>query len=204
MSGPGPGDGTPAGPGDGTPVRGPKPPPPPPRERVGPTQRLEWGRPGEDVPPPAALWRDPVRAAIGIACLVVLVAVIQPMATGSTPFDGPMSANALSGVNDGTLLFFVCVLVAIVTFWRPVAESDHLVPNLLPLVLGIVAAIEYGLIVQHANFAIDDWTRRGGSGTLTVWVYVLGGAVAVILVGGAVLTWRARRRALRRSPAPGR
>jgi hypothetical protein len=166
--------------------------------------RLEWGRPGEAGPPPPALWRDPVRAAIGIACLVVLVAVIQPTATGSTPFDGPMMADALSGVSDGTLLFFVCVGVAIVTFWRPVADSDHRVPTLLPLVLGIVAAVEYGLIVQHANFAIDDWTRRGGSGSLTVWLYVLGSAVAVILLGGAILTWRARQRAVRRSPAPDR
>ena len=188
----------------GPPVRGPKPPPPPPRERAGPQQRLEWGQPGEAVPLPPALWRDPARAAIGIACLVVLVAVIPPTATGSTPFDGPTSADALSGVNDGTLLVFVCVAVAIVTFWRPVAESEHLVPNVLPLVLGIVAALEYGLIVQHANFAIEDWTRRGGSGSLTAWVYVLGAAVAVIVVGGAILTWRARRRAVRRSPAPGR
>jgi hypothetical protein len=183
----------------GPPVRGPKPPPPPPREVSGSQQRLEWGQPGDAVPLPPALWRDPVRAAIGIACLVVLVAVIQPTATGSTPSDGPTSADALSGVNDGTLLFFVCVGVAIVTFWRPVAESDHLVPSLLPLVLGIAAALEYGLIVQHANFAIDDWMRRGGSGSLTTWVYVLGAAVAVILAGGAILTFRtlaaARRRA---------
>jgi hypothetical protein len=146
---------------------------------------------------PPALWRDPVRAAIGIACAVVLVAVIQPTATGSTPFDGPTSADALSGVNDGTLLVFACVGVVIVTFWRPVADSEHLVPDLLPLILGIVAAIEYGLIVQQANFAIDDWARRGGSGSLTVWVYVLGAAIAVILLGGTILTGRARRRAAR-------
>ena len=203
MSGSGLGDGSAAGPG-GPPVRGPKPPPPPPREPADSRQPLEWGKPGEAVALPPALWRDPVRAAIGIACLVVLVAVIQPTATGSTPFDGPTFADALSGVSDGTLLFFVCVGVAIVTFWRPVAESEHLVPNLLPVILGIVAALEYGLIVQHANLAIDDWTRRGGSGSLTTWVYVLGAAVAVILVGGAVLSWRARRHAVRRSPAPGR
>ena len=74
-------------------------------------------------------------------------------------------------------------------------ESEHLLPNLLPLLVGVVAAFEYGLIVQGARFAIDDWTARGGSGSLTSWVYVLGVAVAVIVTGGAILSWQARRRA---------
>ena len=164
--------------------------------RTEPGGRLEWGKPAEPIPPAPALWRDPVRAAIGIACLVVLITVIQPMATGSTPFDGPTSEDALSGVGDGTLLVFACLAMAIVTFWRPVTESGYLVPNLLPLACAIVAALEFGLVLQGAQLAIKDWEARNGSGSLTGAFYALGAAVAVLVVGGAILTWRARRRAV--------
>ncbi len=161
----------------------------------GPLGRLEWGRPAEPIPPPRGLWREPVRAAIGLACLGILVAVTQPMASGTTPFDGPVSANALSGVGDGTLLVFVVVGMAVVVFNRAAAESEHLVPSLVPLVLGIGALLEFGLVAQGVQFAIADWAARGGSGAPTAAFYVLGAAVAVIVVGGAILTWRARRRA---------
>jgi hypothetical protein len=198
-----------AGPGSGPgvespaiPVRGPRPAPPPPRDRGGPSPHLEWGRPAGPIPPAPALWRDPVRAAIGIACLVIPIAVVQPTATGSTPFDGPVSADALSGVSDGTLLVFVVTAMAIVTFWRAAAESDHVVIGHLPLILGIGAGLEYGLVVQGAQLAIADWTHRGGSGTLTGALYALGAAVGVLVVGGAILTRRWRRRAAAARSAP--
>jgi hypothetical protein len=184
------------------PVRGPRPAPPPPRDRGGPVSQLDWGRPADRVAPATPLWRDPVRAAIGFACVTIPIAVAQPTATGSTPFDGPVSADALSGVNDGTLLVFIVVAMAVVTFWRAAAESDHAVVGLLPLFLGLAAALEFGLIVQGAQFAIADWSHRGGSGALTGALYVLGTAVAVLVSGGAILTWRSRRRATAALPAP--
>ena len=191
-SGPGSGPGGVTG---GVPVRGPRPAPPPPRDRGGPTPHLEWGSPAGPVAPERPLWRDPIRAAIGIACLVVPIAVVLPMATGTTPFDGPVTVDALSGVSDGTLLFFVITAMAIVTLWRAAAESEHRVIGHLPLVLGSAAVLEFGLIVQGVRFAIADWTRRGGSGAPTGALYVLGAAVAALFTGGAILTWRFRRKA---------
>ncbi|MFI5225084.1 MAG: hypothetical protein ACHQ3P_00240 [Candidatus Limnocylindrales bacterium] len=167
-------------------------------EPGGPLSRLEWGRPAEPVPPPRALWREPVRAAIGLASLAILIAVIQPMASGTTPFDGPVSASALSGVGDGTLLVFVVTAMAVVTFLRAAAESEHRLIGYLPLILGVGAVLEFGLVVQGVQFAIADWTQQGGSGAPTAALYVLGAAVAVLLVCGAILTWRFRRKAAAR------
>jgi hypothetical protein len=157
--------------------------------------RLQWRAKPDDIgPPPKPLWREPARFLIGAACVVIVLTVYQPWATGETPFDGPVSFDGASGQGDGTIILFFAIITSILVFARAVAESSMGLARWAPFVFGLAMAFEFGTSIQTTQSAMDSWIGGRGHGDRTMAFLALGVAIAVVVLSTAYLLARERLR----------
>ena len=145
-----------------------------------------------------ALLLTPARIVVGIGVALTIVAGLMPWAEGRSPgltgFE-PVFFSGTGGAGDGVVLLLVAAGVGFLTLHRTPATSRVRVLRALPIVLVVFAAASWLSGFRAAGDEIEAWVRRGGSGTLSVGLWLAAAGVALMAVGTIallpdVLRWR--------------
>jgi hypothetical protein len=140
------------------------------------------------------LWREPIRLAVILATVVVVVGTFLPWlhqeGIGQT-----IVLTGNSGYADGTLLAIVAVLSSVVVASRGVARSRSWLLRWLPAILGTIALLFVLGAWRGMENQIDIWRRYGATGVYEPGFFVVVAAGTVVGVADLVIGIRRGRAA---------
>jgi hypothetical protein len=137
-----------------------------------------------------ALLLTPARIMVGIGAALAIVAGLMPWAEGRAPGNTgfePVFFSGTGGAGDGVVLLLVAGGVAFLTLHRTPATSRVRLLRALPIVLVVFAAASWLSGYRAAGNEIDAWVRRGGSGTLSVGLWLAAAGIVLMAVGTIAL-----------------
>jgi hypothetical protein len=140
----------------------------------------------------------PARATVGVGALVTMIAGFMPWAEGTVPGTGgfePIFFSGLGGAGDGIVLVVLAGLTAFFVLHETPATSRIRLVHVIPYVLVILAAMTVLTGFRAAQLEIAAWERRGGTGSISLGLYVAIGGVALMVAGmlallPTIVRWR--------------
>lgn len=136
--------------------------------------------------------RDPIRALVGAAAAVLLVAAFLPWVTGSLGYRPHFDVSGFEGAGDGAITMFIALGIAAWT-WRGGATGRSTLVALAPLALGIVTLLITRVALQNAGILIASYEKQGGTGHVTWGLWLTGLGAVMLSIGGGLHAWRKRR-----------
>jgi hypothetical protein len=138
----------------------------------------------------AFLVRTPARIAVGIGALATAIAGLMPWAEGRVPGRGgfePAFFSGLGGAGDGVLLILLAGGTAFLVLHQTPASSRVRLIHVIPYVLVLFAALTVINGYRGAELEIEAWGRRGGTGSLSLGIWLAAAGVAIMVAGLAAL-----------------
>ena len=114
----------------------------------------------------------------------------MPWAEGRAPGLGgyePVFFSGTGGAGDGVVLLVVAAGVGFLTLHRTPATSRVRIVRALPGVLVLLAAASWVNGYRAAGAEVDAWVRRGGSGGLSIGLWLAALGIVLMAVGTVVL-----------------
>jgi hypothetical protein len=140
--------------------------------------------------PRDVLLLTPARIVVGAGAALALVAGLMPWAEGRAPDLGgyePVFFSGTGGAGDGVVLLVVAAGVGFLTLHRTPATSRVRIVRALPVVLVLLAAASWVNGYRAAGLEVDAWVRRGGSGGLSIGLWLAALGIVLMAVGTVVL-----------------
>ena len=148
------------------------------------------GLPSQKRGPRDILLLTPTRVVVGAGAAIALVAGLMPWAEGRSPGLGgyePVFFSGTGGAGDGVVLLVVAAGVGFLTLHRTPATSRVRIVRALPGVLVLLAAASWVNGYRAAGAEVDAWVRRGGSGGLSIGLWLAALGIVLMAVGTVVL-----------------
>ena len=132
----------------------------------------------------------PARIIVGIGAALTVVATVLPWAAGRAPdvagFEDVVFLGT-QGAGDGVVLLIVAAIAGFLTLHRAPAGSRVRVLRAMPAVLVLLAVSSWITGWRDASDEVDAWIRRGGSGGISVGVWLAGIGIALMAIGTIAL-----------------
>ena len=132
----------------------------------------------------------PARIVVGIGAALTVVATLLPWAAGRAPdvagFEDVVFLGT-QGAGDGVVLLIVAAIAGFLTLHRAPAGSRVRVLRAMPAVLVLLAVSSWITGWRDASDEVDAWIRRGGSGGISVGVWLAGIGIALMALGTIAL-----------------
>jgi hypothetical protein len=147
------------------------------------THPLRWDPELTKVRSGPSIVRDPLRAALAVAALVLALGALLPWAEGFVGFL-PKHFGGFDGASDGLILFVLAGILLVIARNPDFVRAPDGARRWTPMIIGLVCLGDWVIGRQQGQFEIGRWVDQGGHGTLTPGFYVAGiGALGVALVG---------------------
>ena len=150
---------------------------------------MDW-TPTRDRGPLDALALTPARIVVGVGALLAVVASVLPWAAGRAPGIGGFEDVFLlgtAGAGDGVVLLLLAAAVGVLTLHRTPAGTRVRLLRALPTVLVFLAVFAWLNGWRAADNEVEAWVRRGGSGGVSIGVWLGGAGIALMAIGTIAL-----------------
>lgn len=139
-------------------------------------------------------FRDPVRAALIVGLVLLLIGSALPWMRVWLPHDGFFEVSGFERAGDAGLLLELGAVALVLTWSQSAWRSRITVIVAGPLILGLVCVLLLRVANGDANIYLGSLKLQGGRGSIlpAFWVANIGAVVASI--AGAVRLWRTRAR----------
>ena len=137
-----------------------------------------------------ALALTPARVIVGVGALLAIVASVLPWAAGRAPGIGGFEDVFLlgtAGAGDGVVLLLLAAAVGVLTLHRTPAETRVRLLRALPAVLVVLAVFAWLNGWRAADDEVEAWVRRGGSGGVSIGVWLGAAGIALMAIGTIAL-----------------
>jgi hypothetical protein len=158
-------------------------------------QRLRFPDLPESTPRslPAA-FRDPLRIAILVGLLVMLVGDLLPWLRLWMPYRGFFETSGFERAGDAGLVLEFALVILALTFSDQAWNSRTTVLVAGPVVLGAACLFVLRNAWADGTSYIRSLDLYGGYGDFLPWFWVAVAGAAIVTVGGAIQLWRSRGR----------
>jgi hypothetical protein len=139
------------------------------------------------------LLRDPVRATVLGASIVLVVAARLTWVDASLPYTPHFEVSGFDHAGDGAITFVAALFTAAWALHGGGVRTRIVPIVIVPLVIGVAGLILLRIAIQDAEILIAAYRRQGGGGSigLGLWLTVLG--EAAVAIAGAAHLYRVRR-----------
>lgn len=127
------------------------------------------------------------RGLLAIGGLLLILASLQPWATGTTAGGAPVSYRPTEGLGEGVYMLLGGILVVVLALTRPLVAATNRLVQIVPFVVAIVVLLMWLNAVDYALDAIATWQFGGGQGAQTYGPLLAPAAAAVIVAASFML-----------------
>jgi len=157
------------------------------------TRKLSWELPVSAPRDRLEAFREPVRAAVILASAGLIVGSRLPWIEGMLPYQPHVVVGGYDNAGDGAITLIAALFTLGWALRRQIFDSRQGVVVVFPLVIGLGGLVISRVAAQNAEILIADWAKRGGSGSISVGLWLTAIASLALAVAGAVHVWRLRR-----------
>lgn len=141
------------------------------------------------------------RALLAVGGVMLIVASVQPWATGTNAAGDPVAYRPTEGLGEGVYMLLGGILVLALALTRYLAETTNRLLQIVPLVVAVVVGLMWLNAVEYAVDAIAGWEFGGGQGGQTLGPLLAPGG-AITIIGATVLLEFGRPADVRRQTRP--
>lgn len=150
---------------------------------------MQW-QPTAKRGPLDAFLLTPARVVVALGAALAILAGLMPWAEGRAPGTSgfvPVFFGGTGVAGDGVVLLLVALGAGLLTVHRTPATSRVRIVRFLPVVLVALAAASWVNGFRAANLEVDAWVRRGGSGGLSIGLWLVALGIVLMAVGTIAL-----------------
>jgi len=137
--------------------------------------------------------RDPVRATVLGASIGFIVGARLTWVNAVLPYVPRLEVSGFDNAGDGAITLVAALFTVGWALSASAFRSRAPVLVLFPLVIGIAALVLTRLAIQNAEILIASYEKRGGSGSISIGLWLTGIAALVMTVAGLAHVLRVRR-----------
>jgi hypothetical protein len=153
------------------------------------SERLRWDDELTQARSHPEFLRNPVRLAIAIGAVIMLVGAMLPWAEGMVGLL-PVRFGGFDGAADGLILAGFAVVALLFARSPDFLDAVDGARRYAPLLLGLACVGVWLLGWQAGQIRIAGWVEDSGDGSMSVGYWIAGVGVLIVAVAGAYATFR--------------